>query len=53
MLKYNAKTLAIQKKVVDEEDNGAPTTTASDITTKAANSLEAWKKKQKNIDKQI
>jgi hypothetical protein len=40
-----------KKKVVDEEDNGAPTTTASDITTKAANSLEAWKKKQKNIDK--
>jgi hypothetical protein len=47
----NAKILAKQKKVVDEEDNGAPTTTASDITTKAANSLEAWKKKQKNIDK--
>jgi hypothetical protein len=40
-----------KKKVVDEEDNGAPTTTAADITTKAANSLEAWKKKQKNIDK--
>ena len=46
----NSKILADQKKAVDEEDNGAPTTTASDITTKAANSLEAWKKKQKTID---